>query len=75
MAYIEMRVISEIYGTRPEASLLNRSVLEKYGFTKETFTETVEALRKDYSKWHDFQKSVVAHIDSMIAERNRGVQK
>ena len=36
-AYIEMRVVSEIYGIRPEAGLLHKAILEKYGFTATSF--------------------------------------
>ena len=41
-AYVEMRAITEIYGTRPEANLLNKSILEKYGFTIESCAEGFE---------------------------------
>ena len=70
-AYIEMRVGSEIYGIRPEAGLLHKAILEKYGFTATSFSEEVNRLRSDYRLWETFQSGVVSELDSLIEKKKR----
>lgn len=70
-AYIEMRVVAEIYGARKEASLLQQHTLEKYGFTASSFAKEAERLRGDYKLWLGFQSEVVATIDSILEKKKK----
>lgn len=70
-AYVEMRAITEIYGTRPEANLLNKSILEKYGFTIESFSEEFEKLQKNYSMWNAFQTEVLSYVDTLQKTKSK----
>lgn len=67
-AYIEMRVVSELYGTKPEGGILRREILQKYGYTAETFKAEFERLQGDYRLWAGFQKSLLTELDSLTAK-------
>lgn len=67
-AYIELRVASELYGTKPEGGLWRRDILEKYGYTAESFKAEVERLQGDYRLWAEFQKSLLADLDSLTSK-------
>lgn len=70
-AYIELRVVSELYGTKPEGGLWRRDILEKYGYTAASFKAEFERLQSDYRLWSEFHKSLLADLDSLTSKPER----
>lgn len=66
-AFVEMRVIDQMYGAEaPMARLGRRAVLEKYGYTRESFLEASAKLQEDDTRWVPFQARVVDRVDSIL---------
>jgi len=66
-AFVDMRVVELVYGAEsPMARLARRSVLEKYGYTRESFLEMSQKIQDDAHYWMPFQKRVVNRIDSIL---------
>ncbi len=64
-AYVEIRIVNDIYGERPDAGLLRRDILKKYNISAESFSAETNRILNDYHLWNDFQKSVLAKFDSL----------
>jgi len=66
-AFVDMRVVEQIYGAEsPMARLGRRSVLQKYGYTRESFLEMSQKIQDDVHYWMPFQKRVVDRVDSIL---------
>lgn len=67
-AYIELRVATEQFGSRPEAGLVRRDILKKYGFTRESFDKEATRLRNNYELWQSFEDSLQIRLDTLISQ-------
>lgn len=66
-AFVEMRIADQMYGAEaPMARQARRAVLEKYGYTRESFLEASAKLQEDPSRWVPFQARVVDRVDSIL---------
>jgi len=70
-AYIELRVASELYGSTPNAGLMRRDVLKKYGYTVESFNEEADRLRADFNLWETYEKRVLERLDTLAQIQSR----
>lgn len=62
-AYVELRLATEQYGTRPEAGLVRRDILQKYGLTREGFNAEADRIRSNFEIWNAFEDSVIAYME------------
>ena len=69
-AYIELRTATEQYGARPEAGLVRRGILQKHGFTRDSFNAEADRIRANYELWNAFEDSVIARIDTLVQEKS-----
>ena len=66
-AFVEMRIVDQMYGAEaPMARLARRTVLEKYGYTRESFLEASAKIQEDDTRWVPFQARVVDRVDSIL---------
>ena len=66
-AFVDMRVVEQIYGAEsPMARVGRRSVLQKYGYTRESFLEMSQKIQDDAHYWMPFQKRVVNRVESIL---------
>ena len=66
-AYVEMRMVEQTYGGEsPAARLARKTVLEKYGYDRESFAAACEKVLEDEYMWMPFQQAVVDRIDSLL---------
>lgn len=66
-AFVDIRTMEQTLGTdAAEARIARREILEKYGFTLETFKASVDNVLADKDLWVPFQKAVVARIDTLL---------
>ena len=66
-AFVEIRVIEQTLGAEsPTARLERKAVLERYGFSRESFLDKVDRILADEKAWVPFQKAVVARLDSVL---------
>lgn len=65
--FVEIRIMEQTLGTdSPEARIARRDILQKQGFTLETFKTSVDKILADKNLWVPFQKAVVARIDTLL---------
>jgi len=64
-AYAELRIAMREYGETEDGKAMRFQILEKYGFSAESFEEKTEELKKESEKWLEFQKTVVAILDTI----------
>lgn len=66
-AYVEVRMVEQTYGGEsPAARLARKTVLEKYGYTRESFAAACDKVLDDETMWVPFQQAVVDRIDSLL---------
>jgi len=65
-AFVEMRVVEQLYGETPEARLARRDILAKYGYSREDFIKEVEIILDDGKRWMPFEAAVSERIDSLL---------
>ena len=66
-AYVELRVVEQTYGGEsPAARLARRTVLEKYGYDRESFTAACDKVLEDETQWVPFQRAVTERVDSLL---------
>jgi len=64
LAYAELRVAMYEFGETENGRVIRFQILEKYGFSTESFEEKTEELKKEPDKWMNFQKKVIAILDT-----------
>lgn len=75
-AFVEMRVVEMVYGAdSPSARILRQEIIKKHGFTREQFLAETDKILEDETRWLDFQKEVVALVDTLLADRKPAVDK
>ena len=66
-AYVELRVVEQTYGGEsPAARLARRTVLEKYGYDRESFIAACDKVLEDETMWVPFQRTVTERVDSLL---------
>jgi len=65
-AYAELRVATREYGETEDGKAVRFQILEKYGFSADSFEEKTEELKKEPEKWMEFQKNVIAILDTIV---------
>lgn len=68
-AYIEMRIVSDMYNSRPEAGIWRKAILKKYGYSEKSFRKEADDLRSDYEIWLQFQAEVLKKLDLLIENK------
>lgn len=65
--YVDIRVMEQSLGTEtPEARLARKSIVEKHGYTLESYKKAIDNILEDDSRWVPFQQAVVRNIDSLL---------
>jgi len=65
--YVDIKVMENSLGTdSPEARLARKGIVEKHGYTLESYAKAVDGILEDDSRWVPFQQAVVRHIDSLL---------
>jgi len=65
LAYVELRVATQEYGETENGKAIRFRILEKYGFSADSFEKKTEELKKEPEKWLKFQKTVIAILDTI----------
>ena len=66
-AFVDMRAMEMMYGAQsPTTRVARREILQKYGYTQETFLAMSEKIQADEHYWLPFQKKVVNRLDSVL---------
>ena len=65
LAYAELRVAMQEYGEAEDGKAIRFQILEKYGFTADSFEKKTEELKKEPDKWIIFQKKLITILDSI----------
>ena len=66
-AFVDIRAMEQVLGTdAPEARVARKDIVEKYGFTLESFKASIDNVLADKNLWLPFQKAVVARIDTLL---------
>jgi len=72
-AFVELRMVETTYGSEsPTARMARVNVLKQFGYTREQFLAEADKLLEDDSRWVDFQKAVIARIDTLAANPSAG---
>lgn len=65
--FVDIRAMEQTLGTdTPEARIARKEIVEKHGFTVESFKASVDKVLADKDLWVPFQKAVVARIDTLL---------
>jgi hypothetical protein len=65
--FVEIRMVEQTYGPdSPAGRLARKGVLERHGYTRETFAAACDKVLEDDAQWIPFQKAVVERIDSLL---------
>jgi len=65
LAYAELRMTMLEYGETEDGKAIRFQILEKHGFSTDSFEKKTEELKAEPEKWMKFQKTVVAILDSI----------
>ncbi|GBU25773.1 hypothetical protein R83H12_02431 [Fibrobacteria bacterium R8-3-H12] len=65
LAYAELRVATQEYGETEDGKAIRFQILEKHGFSTDSFEKKTEELKKEPEKWIIFQKTVIAILDTI----------
>ena len=66
-AYVDSRVMEQSLGTEtPEARLARKDIIEKHGYTLESYKAAIDGVLEDDVLWVPFEQAVVRHIDSLL---------
>lgn len=66
-AFVEIRMVEQTYGAEaPVARLARQTVLEKYGYNRESFAAACDKVLEDETMWVPFQRTVTERIDSLL---------
>ena len=65
--YVEVRMVEQTFGAEsPAARLARKGVLERHGYTAESFAKACDKVLDDDALWIPFQQAVVDRIDSLL---------
>ena len=65
--YVDIRVMEQSLGTdSPDARLARKGIIEKHGYTMESYKAAIDAILEDDARWVPFEQAVVRHIDSLL---------
>jgi hypothetical protein len=70
LVYAELRIAEREFGKTEDGEAARFQVLQRYGYSVETFEEKMEKIRKDHEKWLKFQETLIRILDS-IAESGK----
>lgn len=66
-AFVEIRMVEQNYGAEsPAGRLAHKGVLERHGYTRESFAAACDKVLDDDALWIPFQQAVVDRIDSLL---------
>ena len=66
-AFVEIRIVEQNYGENsPNVRLARKGILEKYGYTRESFAAACDNVLNDEVLWVPFQTAVTDRIDSLL---------
>jgi hypothetical protein len=65
LAYAELRIATHEYGETENGKAIRFQILEKHGFSTDSFEKKTEELKKEPEKWIKFQKNILAILDSL----------
>ena len=66
-AFVEIRMAEQTYGAdSPAGRLARKGVLERHGYTRESFEAACDKVLDDDALWVPFQTAVVDRIDSLL---------
>ena len=66
-AFVEIRMVEQNYGANsPNTRLARKGILEKYGYTRESFAAACDKVLNDENLWLPFQTAVTDRIDSLL---------
>lgn len=66
-AFVDIRAMEQVLGVdAPEARIARKDIIEKHGFTLESFKVSIDKVLEDKDLWLPFQKAVVARIDTLL---------
>jgi len=65
LVYAELRIATQEYGETENGKAIRFQILEKHGFSADSFEIKTEELRKESEKWLVFQKTVIDILDSI----------
>ncbi|MDR2583239.1 MAG: hypothetical protein LBC75_07150 [Fibromonadaceae bacterium] len=74
LVYAELRVAMQEYGETTNGRAVRFQILEKHGFSADSFEIKTEELRKEPEKWLVFQNTVINILDA-IAKPDTIVKK
>ncbi|MCL1957939.1 MAG: hypothetical protein FWF63_11510 [Fibromonadales bacterium] len=63
--YAELRIATQEYGETENGRAIRFQILEKYGFSADSFEIKTKELKKEPEKWLIFQKNVIDILDSI----------
>jgi len=63
--YAELRIATQEYGETSNGRVIRFQILEKYGFSADSFEIKTEELKKEPEKWLVFQKTVIDILDTI----------
>ncbi|MCL1957341.1 MAG: hypothetical protein FWF63_08460 [Fibromonadales bacterium] len=66
LVYAELRVATQEYGETDNGKAIRFQILEKHGFSADSFEIKTEELKKEPEKWLIFQKTVIDILDTII---------
>jgi len=63
--YAELRIATQEYGETKNGRTIRVQILEKHGFSADSFEIKTEELKKEPEKWLIFQKTVIDILDTI----------
>jgi len=63
--YAELRIATLEYGETENGKAIRFQILEKHGFSADSFEIKTEELKKEPDKWVQFQRTVIAILDTL----------
>ena len=66
-AFVEIRMVEQTYGVEsPAGRLARKGVLDRHGYTRESFAAACDKVLDDATLWVPFQTAVADRIDSLL---------
>jgi len=75
LVYAELRVATQEYGETKNGKAIRFQILEKHGFSADSFEKKTEELKKEPEKWLVFQKTVIDILDTIAKPDTNAVAK
>jgi hypothetical protein len=65
LAYAELRIATQEYGETQNGKAIRFQILEKHGFSEDSFEKKTEELKKEPDKWIKFQRTLIIILDTI----------